>query len=86
MVRCFDCKLRIAEAVVKLDNKYVPVCNDCLHDYIYYEGEINLDFWPIENLDEIFVDINRYLKYMADREIKLMEQVKSGKIRMWNPQ
>jgi len=72
MTKCFDCKERDAEVVLIEYEQVLPLCEGCLHEHIHVEGDTNLDYWRIENLEVIFNEINKNLKYVWGKYSRLL--------------
>lgn len=80
-MKCFDCIVKTPHPLeadwILIDGceRVIPLCKDCLQEWIEMEGEINLDFYYMPNLDEGFIQkINETLKYLNDMNRKLTDR------------
>ena len=71
-MKCFECKKREAEWVLQLDERFVPICQECLDEYCHMEGEVNLKFWLLTNLETTFTEINKWLEYRDKKYLLLL--------------
>jgi hypothetical protein len=63
-----DCEKYEAEWLLFWDGKYILMCQECLDSYIFFEGEVNLEFWhlPLGDLATIFAHVNRTVAYWKE--------------------
>lgn len=65
------------------DQKYLLLCKGCLDEYMYLEGEINLDSWylPLGDFQTIFDDVNQRVAYWME----MYERAYKGEFRSSTP-
>lgn len=73
-MKCFDCEEYEAEFVLVEYEQVLPLCKGCLDGHINIEGDMNLSYFHISELELIFNEINAILKYDCDVYERLLKE------------
>ena len=85
MVRCIDCVEKGMKNPNKADFVLVdydsvkPLCDSCLEEYCYMEGEVNLDFYSLSlGLENLLGRLDELLKYHTEMQRRLVRDKKEA--------
>ncbi len=82
-MKCEDCQSKdrepfLFEAEIVLFLEVVPqvklICQACFDDYAYAEGEVNLTYYDLDDVEDIFKKVNEVLKYQDERYSSLLSE------------
>lgn len=80
-MKCQDCVDKKAKHIYKAEYVLVEydfvrlLCQGCLDEYCYAEGEMNLDFFHLElDLERAFKRISENLKFVSNQYRRLLKE------------